>query len=90
MINNNYEFIVIKKTYTFATCSSCEGTGTKSRTFRKMTFIEDCPDCDGEGRKRFSKTEEFPLKKALKELEQEKELPVIVDMTDLKRRQSQF
>ena len=29
MINNNFEFIVIKKTYTFATCSSCEGTGTK-------------------------------------------------------------
>lgn len=68
MINDNFEFIITKKTYTFAECSSCEGTGTKKRTFRKMTFVEDCPVCHGEGRIRFSKTEEYPLIKALEEI----------------------
>lgn len=64
-----YEFVVVKRSYTFATCPSCGGTGTKSRTFRKMTFVEDCSVCDGDGRKRYSRTEEFPLTEALKELQ---------------------
>ena len=70
MSNNNFEFVVIKKTYTFSTCSSCDGVGTKNRIFRKMVFVEDCPDCFGEARKRFSNTEEYPLIEALKELNQ--------------------
>ena len=64
----NFEFIVTKKTYTFGTCASCDGTGVRKRTFRKMTFVEDCPICEGEGRKRFSRTEEYPLVKALEEI----------------------
>lgn len=73
-----YEFIVVKKTYTFTTCTSCEGEGIKRRTFRKMTFVEDCPACNGEGRKRFSKTEEFPLLEALKELIQNKSIQSLI------------
>lgn len=83
MTNDNFEFIVIKKTYTFAECSSCEGSGTKKRTFRKMVFVEDCPDCNGEGRKRFEKKEEFPLSEALKIIEKEKLPDVIVQVSDL-------
>lgn len=64
-----YEFVILKKSYTFATCPSCGGFGKKSRTFRKMTYVEDCSECFGEGLKRFSKEEEFPLKEALKELQ---------------------
>lgn len=64
----NSEFVVLKKSFTFATCKSCDGTGRKTRTFRKMTFVEDCPTCKGEGRQRFTTTEEFPLLEALKEL----------------------
>lgn len=67
--NENYEFVVVKKSYTFATCASCEGTGVKKRTFRKMNFVEDCPECHGVGRQRFSINEEFPLSEALKELQ---------------------
>lgn len=64
-----YEFVVVKKTFTFSECPKCEGTGIKKRTFRKMTFVEDCPECRGEGRKRFEVSEEFPLSEALKELQ---------------------
>jgi hypothetical protein len=35
-----------------------------------MTFVVDCPDCNGEGFKRVPKTEEFPLLEALKEINQ--------------------
>ena len=66
--NENYEFVILKKSYTFATCASCDGSGVKKRTFRKMTFVEDCIECEGEGRKRFSVNEEFSLTEALKEL----------------------
>ena len=65
----SHEFVIIRKSYTFATCPACDGRGVKTRTFRKMTFVEDCPECFGEGRKRFVKTEEFPLLEALKELQ---------------------
>lgn len=68
---DTYEFVVLKKTFTFAPCGSCDGTGKRTRTFRKTTFVEDCPDCHGEGRKRFVSSSEVPLKEALKELEQE-------------------
>lgn len=81
--NKNFEFVVIKKTFTFAPCSVCDGTGTKSRTFRKMTFVEDCSTCNGEGHIRFVNSIEVPLKEALKELENEK-LPVVVQVEDLK------
>lgn len=64
-----YEFIVVKKTYSYKTCSACLGTGKKIRTFRKMTFVENCPSCNGEGRKRFEQTEEYPLKDAIRELQ---------------------
>lgn len=67
--NKNYDFVVVKKSFTYAECAKCEGTGTRKRTFRKMNFVEDCPDCKGEGRKRFAVTEEFPLSEALKELQ---------------------
>lgn len=67
--NENYEFVVVKKSFTYAICASCEGTGVKKRTFRKMTFVENCPGCKGEGRMKFVKTEEFPLSEALKELQ---------------------
>ena len=66
--NNNFEFIVIKRTYTFANCSECNGKGIKKRSFRKMVFVEDCPECNGEGRTRFSSDEEYSLKKALEEI----------------------
>lgn len=66
--NKNYEFVILKKSYTFATCAKCNGTGIKKRTFRKMCFVEDCSDCLGKGRKRFSVNEEFSLMEALKEL----------------------
>jgi DnaJ-class molecular chaperone len=81
---NNYEFVVVKKVFTYATCAVCDGTGTKTRVFRKMKFVEDCPACNGEGRTRFVNSFEVPLKEALKELEQEKELPVVVHVEDIK------
>ena len=68
-IKRNYEFVVVKKSYTYATCPMCEGEGIKKRTFRKMTYVQDCPACEGEGRKRFTITEEFPLSEAIKELQ---------------------
>lgn len=64
----NKEFIIIKKTYTYGTCSACNGLGIKKRTFRKMTFVEDCSECNGEGRIRFEHKEEYPLVKALEEI----------------------
>ena len=63
------EFVVLKHSYTFVACSSCDGSGKKTRTFRKMTFIEDCPVCKGQGRKRLTTTEEVPLAEALKEIQ---------------------
>jgi len=66
----SHEFVIIRKSYTFATCPACDGHGVKTRTFRKMTFVVDCPDCNGEGFKRVPKTEEFPLLEALKEINQ--------------------
>ncbi len=64
-----FEFIVVRKSYTFATCPACDGSGVKKRTFRKMVFVEDCHECFGEGRRRFSKEEEYSLSEALKELQ---------------------
>lgn len=61
------DFVVIKKTIQFHTCSTCEGTGVKSRTFRKMNFVEDCPECE-KGMKPFTVSEEVSLVDALKEL----------------------
>ena len=81
--NDNFEFVVIKKTFTFATCTSCDGTGNKSRSFRKMTFVEDCPDCHGEGRRHFSASCEVPLREALKELQLEEVKPVVVNFNEL-------
>lgn len=69
MSKRQYDFVVVKKTFTFAECAKCEGSGTKKRTFRKMTFVEDCPECKGEGRKRHEVSEEWPLSEALKELQ---------------------
>lgn len=86
-MDNNSEFIVIKKTYTFGTCASCDGSGEKKRTFRKMTFVEDCPECDGKGRKRFERKEEFPLTEALKEIEASKEPSVFIQVSDIKKNQ---
>lgn len=68
MSHQNSEFVVLKKSYVFATCKSCEGEGIKKRTFRGMRFVEDCPSCKGEGRERHTTTEEFPLSEALKEI----------------------
>lgn len=61
------EFVILKHSYTYGTCSKCEGSGKKTRSFRKMTFVEDCPVCSGEGRQRFKTTEEVPLAEALKD-----------------------
>lgn len=65
-----FEFVVIRKNFTFSTCPACEGTSIRKRTFRKMTFVEDCPVCHGEGRKRFTTNEEVPLAEALKSINQ--------------------
>ncbi len=64
----NHEFVVVKKSFTFATCAACNGLGVRKRKFRKMIFTEDCPDCLGKGRRRFAKTEEVPLSEALNEV----------------------
>lgn len=84
--NDNFEFVVLKKTFTFATCASCDGTGVRKRTFRKMTFVEDCPACHGEGRKRFCHTSEVSLKEALLVLEEEKKnIPAVVQVEEIKK-----
>lgn len=85
---DNFEFVIIKKTFTYGTCSSCNGEGVKRRKFRSMVFVEDCPDCNGEGRIRFSRKEEYPLIKALEELQASKNLPVYVQIEDLNNNQS--
>lgn len=64
----NHEFVVVKKSYTYQRCAACEGEGKRTREFRKMRFVEDCPVCRGLGRKRFTISEEVPLLDAIKEL----------------------
>lgn len=64
-----YEFLVIKRSYTFYTCNHCSGSGELHRKFRQMTFVEDCPKCKGEGRVRHSVTEEYPFIEAIQELQ---------------------
>jgi len=61
MEKQSFEFAVLKKSFTFSTCSACEGTGVKKNPFRKMVWVTDCPVCSGSGRQRHTKTEEVPL-----------------------------
>lgn len=65
--NKNSEFVVLKKSFTFQVCKTCDGSGKHFRTFRKMNFVEDCSVCHGEGRQRFTTTEEVPFIEALHE-----------------------
>ena len=64
-----HEFVVLKKSYTYATCPTCNGFGIIKRTFRSMVYTNDCAECSGTGRIRFIKTEEVPLVKAIEELQ---------------------
>jgi molecular chaperone DnaJ len=34
------------------TCTTCKGTGQVSRTGGRLQFTQDCPDCEGTGRRR--------------------------------------
>lgn len=62
------EFIVTKKSYSFSTCNHCKGSGRIETFFREMSFVKDCPKCNGEGRIRHSIVEEYPLNEAIAEL----------------------
>ena len=63
-----FEFVVLKKSYTYQDCTNCNGSGKLTRLYRKMEFVHDCPICRGEGRQRFAITEEVPLVEALIEI----------------------
>lgn len=66
--DNNSDFTVFKNTYTFKTCSDCNGKGTKKRSFRKMEFVYNCHTCKGSGKEKVKSTEEVSLAEALKEI----------------------
>lgn len=62
------EFIVLRHVYTFRTCSVCAGAKIRTRTFRKMNFVENCPSCLGTGQQRLTTKEEVSLAEALEEI----------------------
>ena len=66
--NQKSELVVLKHSYTYDECYNCDSTGKIERKYRKMIWIHDCPICHGEGRQRFTITEEVPLAEALKEI----------------------
>lgn len=61
----NFEFVVLKKTFTYSICDKCGGSGKHYRSFRKMHFVENCDACEGEGRIKHTSTDEVPLQVAL-------------------------
>ena len=68
MEDKQSEFMVIKHTYTFVKCSVCEGKAKTNRSFRKMNFVQDCPNCKGTGKEKLVHSIRVPLIKALEEL----------------------
>lgn len=68
------EFMVIKHSYTYQECLKCDGSGKIEFKHRKMIWIHDCPICKGEGRQRFTITEEVPLAEALHSIATQTEL----------------
>jgi excinuclease UvrABC ATPase subunit len=68
MEDKHFEYMVIKHTFTLVECSKCKGTGTTNRNFRKMNFVQDCPNCEGTGKEKLVHSIRVPLIKALEEL----------------------
>lgn len=65
---NNVDYIVLKRTTHRFVCSDCDGSGVNKRPHRKMTFVYDCPKCEGKGYLNNYISEEISLKEALAEI----------------------
>lgn len=66
--NKEVRFLVKKETYSYTYCSSCNGSGKKSRKFKENTFVQNCTTCGGNGRQKLTHQTEVSLMQALKEL----------------------
>lgn len=61
-------FVVTKRIFKYRWCSSCNGVGSKSRTFRGSKYVVPCVTCKGTGREKYTHETEVSLIEALKEL----------------------
>lgn len=62
------DFVVIKKSFYYAQCSACNGTGQYERAFRSMHYVSNCTACYGTGRIKHSISEEVSLVDALRNI----------------------